>query len=120
MPNVPIEGPKLAVEIAKQLITISLALLAFTVAFANAFKDKDAAHMPIPANLSYAWALYLLTIFFALWTMMAATGTALEADKGSLTNPKHNNIQFPTACSIVCFFSAIVLTAMVGWAILHS
>lgn len=116
---VPIEGPKLAVDIAKQLITISLALLAFSVAFSNAFRSAPTAPLPIPASLKLAWGLYLGTIFFALWVMFAATGTALNADEMKPSKTGHKNIKLPSGLSIICFFVAIVLTAHAGYAILN-
>jgi hypothetical protein len=76
------EGLKASAEIAKQVITLSTAAVAFTVTFL----DKFTAHASgpfrgVPQSLYVAWGLFGLSILFSLWTLMAITGTLVSLDR---------------------------------------
>ena len=109
------EGPKMAAESAKQFITLSSALLAFTVAFAKEFRTSTTGPLTVPGELKFAWTFYILTIILSLWTLLAATGTMFEFDKGEASNPTHSNIRIPGFFMLLSFAVAIVLTLWAGW-----
>src|SRR5262245_60453105 len=85
-----LEGPKAESEIAKQIITLSTGAVAFTVTFIDKFHPTPramtgatGASTSVAATadqaqlhgLYVAWVLFGLSIGFALWYLMALTGS---------------------------------------------
>ncbi len=105
----------LANDVAKQLITLSTAVLALSITFT---KDvlKDAAHGP-QLVLRLCWLLYLLSICFGVWTMLALTGTLMPVDP--VAQPPSlsfgGNVRLPAALQVVAFVMATVFIIMYGW-----
>lgn len=62
-----------ASDSTKQLITLSTAILTLTITFGKDVLQKvDASTKD---NLTYAWIVYLVSIFFGIMTLLALTGT---------------------------------------------
>jgi hypothetical protein len=77
------EGLKAQADIAKQMITLCAGAVGFTVTFVDKFTANSAGHSKLPLSLYVAWALFGLDIIFALWTLMAITGTLDVMDRHS-------------------------------------
>jgi len=76
------EGLKAQADIAKQMITLCSGAVGFTVTFVDKFTANSPGHpAKIPLSLYIAWALFGLDIIFALWTLMAITGTLDVLDR---------------------------------------
>jgi hypothetical protein len=61
-----------ATDLAKQLITLATGILALSITFMkDVLKDKGVVKWP----LATAWVVYLLSIIFGMWAMMAITGS---------------------------------------------
>jgi hypothetical protein len=103
---------KSASDLAQQLITLSTSILALTITFT---KDilKNPSQKSI-ASIKIAWLVYLLSIIFGIWTLMAVTGTLAPINHQDC-NPKlqiMGNIRFPAALQIISF---IIGTALIIW-----
>lgn len=82
-----IEAPKAEADVAKQIISLSTAAVAFTVTFLEKFKApgdpatgtaESAGNntlLVLSNGLYWSWLLFGLTIAFALWYLMALNGT---------------------------------------------
>ena len=69
-----------AADVSKQLITLSTAIITVTITF-----SKDILGGGTDTNkywLLAAWGMFVVTIFFGVWTLMALTGS-LEPIEGN-------------------------------------
>lgn len=116
-----------ASDATKQLITLSTAIIAFTVTFSkdilrstpgqNGSGDVAA---PVPHSskilLAVSWGLYLVSIICGIWTLLALTGT-LEPLTDRIRQPltiRGSNVTLPSALQIVCFLLATLLIVAFG------
>lgn len=127
-----------ASDVTKQLITLSTVIITITITFSKdiiTFTDTSAKNY-----LFWAWILYILTIFFGIWTLMALTGSLQPMKKQAKkteTNGGDNseisesveevqdiaqecsinsgNIRVPSILQIVCFIVALSLTITYGY-----
>jgi hypothetical protein len=112
-----IEGLKTSNTLVAQVITVSAALLAFTVTFAEKFSPKDGPISP-PLPLKISWLAFAVTILLAFWALMAITGTMNELDRGrEETNPKRSNIRIPAVLTFLSFFIGVASLIVAGWQI---
>lgn len=115
-----IEGIKAANTLVAQVITVAAALVAFTVTFAEKFTPKDQLIQP-PASLKISWILFVLTILFGFWTLMASTGTLNQLDHGQTeTNPERWNIRIPAGLTFLGFLTGSIALIVAGWTIAGS
>jgi hypothetical protein len=129
-----------AAEVTKQLITLSTAIITITITFSKDiinFADNSAKNY-----LLLAWILFIATVFFGIWTLMALTGTLQPIKKDSNQNqpqsnseadtnatptvPQDNtvdsncsintgNIRIPSMLQIICFIVALSFTIAYGY-----
>ena len=98
----------LAVDLAKQLITLSTAVIAFSITLTKALKDPSKGSLGL---LFSAWICHLISIFFGIWALMAITGTLMPVappDTGA-TLTFGANIRVPAGLQIGTFFLASFL-----------
>jgi hypothetical protein len=107
-------------ELTKQLITLSTAVFALTLTFA----DKIALAGHGNENLlQIAWVLYLVSVAFGLLTMMALTGQIAEPEVRSdgSDGPEVIDvvttaaIRLPSLVQVLTFSAALVLTTVYGF-----
>jgi hypothetical protein len=120
------EGLKTASEIAKQVITLSTGAVAFTVTFLEKFvPHADGKTLSVPASLYISWGLFALAMGFALWTLMAITGTLIAFDREvngwTLTDADKKavgggagNVNLPAWLMLVSFFLAVLAMIWTG------
>ena len=100
-----------AQETTKQLLTLSTAVIALTIAFT---KDIVAGGSTISkVLLGLSWASYLLSALGGILTLMALTGT-LGAAGRSEPSIMSKNITRPAGLQAVAFVVGLVLTIVAG------
>ena len=124
-----------AADVTKQLITLSTAIITITITFSKDiinFADNSAKNY-----LLWAWILFIATVFFGIWTLMALTGTLQPLKKGTSNNQPEpdtnsnsptenindivncsintNNIRIPSMIQILCFIVALSFTIVYGY-----
>lgn len=111
-----VEGLKAVADLAKQIIALGSALIGVTVTFAEKFQAKLAnGAVVVPPQLAWAWISYVLSVFFAVLTLMAVTGSMNEIDTtGQETNPKRTNSKIWGWPMIGFFVIGLALTAIAG------
>jgi hypothetical protein len=112
--SVPTESLKLAIDVAKQIITLASVIITLTVTFAKDLgPSKDG---PVPLVIKLAWLGYGAAIVFAVWTMLALTGTMRDIEAGnSGLNIDASNVRLPAAGMVLSFIAGIALTIVAGW-----
>jgi len=127
-----------AADVTKQLITLSTAIITITITFS---KDivSNFANNPAKNYLLWAWILFIATVFFGIWTLMALTGS-LQPLKKNAKNKKTEtetvsnteqivevdcsintgNIRFPSIIQILCFIVALSFTIVFGFSSLQN
>jgi hypothetical protein len=123
------EGLKAALDTTKQIITLSTAVIALTVTFLEKIVQplaSGARH--VPPTLKVSWIGFGLAILFAVWTLMAVTGTLNSLDRKALGLPLNaaqnqattqlaegGNIRIPALLMMVAFLFGAVLTIATGF-----
>lgn len=104
------DGFSFAGDTVKQMIALSTGVIALTVTFASdVFGDVSGTP---EAVLVTAWSVYLLSILFGLWTLLALTGTlGANATTASIYN---TNIRLPAIGQVITFFLASILIVAFG------
>lgn len=103
---------------SKQLITLSTAIVAFTITFGKELFGgvNNKAALVV---LIISWALYALCIVFGIWTLMALTGSLAKPKKKVTEGPDSKevevsiydkNITTPEILQIISFVLALILT----------
>lgn len=103
---------------SKQLITLSTAIVAFTITFGKELFGgvNNKAALVV---LIISWALYALCIVFGVWTLMALTGSLAKPKKEVTegTDSKDievsiydKNITIPEILQIFSFVLALIMT----------
>jgi hypothetical protein len=112
-----------ASDATKQLITLSTAIIAFTVTFSKEILRNTAGEPNQAALVSHggkillviAWSLYLFSIICGIWTLYALTGTleqkALKKVDISTRGP---NVTVPSIGQIILFMLATGLIVAFG------
>lgn len=104
-----------AQDATKQFTTLSTGMIALTITFSKEFlgpaatEDRDLA--------LWAWAAFIASVFFGLWTLLALTGTLEPVSKGGeppAPSIRQPNITIPSALQIITFFAGLVLTVLFG------
>jgi hypothetical protein len=104
-----------ASDLTKQLITLATGILAITITF-----SKDIIKSPLTPRsaivmMMLAWVVYLLSIIFGLWNLMALTGE-LEPKGAASAEPttKGANVFIPTVLQIGSFLVATLMAIVFG------
>ncbi len=100
-----------AQESTKQLLTLSTAVLALTLAFLKDVADKDAPRWII----SVAWIGYVVSIVFGIATLMTLAGN-LEGKNNDSAQPSiyEGNTRALAALQVVTFILALIFTVWFG------
>jgi hypothetical protein len=116
MPEPSIKQFEVAVDIAKQLITVSAAIITVTIAFSRDFVGIARMSGLDKVLAGSAWVLLLLSVVGGLWCLYAVNGT-IEAVTRSSPEAKSIydwNIAIPMGIQQVTFLLAIVVTVVFG------
>lgn len=107
-------GVEFARDLAQQLITLSTGILALTITFTKDILN-NASGSPTRL-LKLSWIVYLISICFGIWTMMALTGTlAPLASSGIQPSLAINlNVRLPAALQVLSFLGGIILIIIFG------
>jgi len=118
-----VEGLKSAADLAKQLITLSTAMVGLTITFLEKIVEPIAAGgvRHVPCLLQLAWGGFGLTILFSCLTLMGITGTLNALDRKANGLPLNTqqeksvdaygqNITLFAILMICAFLAALVLT----------
>ena len=123
------EGLKGALETAKQIIALSTGVIALTVTFLEKITQPTAtAARHVPGTLKVGWICFGLAIGFAVWTLMAITGSmnALDRQARGLTMDENQkraveeltdggNIRIPAWLMLLFFAAGAALTIATGF-----
>ena len=99
-------------ESTKQIITLSTGIIALTITFGKDFAI-NVAPSARPLAL-WSWGLFLLSVFFGLWTLLALTGTLEPIKSQTIPSIRGRNITIPSALQILTFFAGLVFTVIYG------
>jgi hypothetical protein len=124
-----VEGLKAALETTKQIITLSIGVITLTVTFLEKIVQPTAiGARHVPATLKAAWICFGLAIGFAVWTLMAITGSMNSLDRqarGLTMNEDQKraaealadggNIQIPALMMLLLFAAGAALTIATGF-----
>lgn len=123
-----------ASETTKQLITLSTAIITLTITFSKDVTGGVAESSKI--YIIWSWGLFIASVFFGIWTLMALTGSLQpmskkenapdeekEEEKNKIqeeTNDKSFsingfNIRLPSGLQILTFVAALILTVIFGY-----
>ena len=101
-----------ASDLAKQLITVSTGILALSITF---LKDVVKVNPEINFGaLKWSWGLYIASIFFGFWTLMAITGSIWNLLEANVSSQQVVHIQAPAFLQIVLFFFATIFLICYG------
>lgn len=112
------EDTKLAVEfasdLAKQIMTLSTAVITATISFT---KDiVSAASAKAVRFLRLSWVFFLLSLISGVWTLMALTGS-LASKGGGLSGTSELlalNVRLPASLQIVSFLLGVLFVILFG------
>lgn len=111
--KIPTRGLDKAFDCMKHLTTLCTGIIGLTVTFAKEFKSSP--DLSVPDSLIIAWGGFTVSLFFALWSLLAITGTLNALDTGGASNNAMDaNIRIPALISILTFVVAIGLTVYAG------
>ncbi len=122
------EGLKAALELTKQIITLSTGVIALTITFLEKIVQPTAsAGRQVPWSLLSAWIFFGLAIVAAVWTLMAVTGSLNALDRkangGTLNSDQEEavreladstHLRTPALIMLLLFLAAITLTIITG------
>lgn len=97
-----------AQESTKQMLNLATGIIALTITFSKDFLRSVPAEAKLYALLS--WGLFLISIFFGLWTLNALTGCL------SKQNPSIHgkSITIPSMFQILSFLGGLIMTVIFG------
>lgn len=108
-----------ASDLAKQLITLATGILTVTITFGDKLGGSVKG---LPRwLLGGAWTIYLLSILFGIWMLMALTGTLAPIAKSG-NRPAEpaitgKNVRLPAMLQILSFLVATLLVVAFGLAV---
>lgn len=123
-----VDGLKSALETSKQVIALSTGALTITVTFIDKIVQPGETEARFPGPLKGGWIAFGIAMFFAVWTLMAITGTLNALDRKAhgleLTEvhkrateslAEGSNIRIPAFLMLLSFFFAALLTIATGF-----
>lgn len=110
----------MAQEVTKQLITLSTAVFALTLTFAESIAKPGHGCKTL---LEISWILYLVSVGFGLVTLMALAGQIVDPEVKQSANGKQQAvdtintgaIRIPAIIMVLTFGAALVLTTIYGF-----
>ncbi len=103
-----------ASESTKQLITLATGIVALTITFAHDLLEEVSE--PAICLLRAAWIMYLISIGFGIWTLLALTGE-LEpnpAQHEKTPSIRGANVTLPSLLQILAFVLGTTLVVAFG------
>jgi hypothetical protein len=114
-----------AADTTKQLITLATGIIALTITF-----SKDiigASELSNSSLIFWSWGLFIFSIFFGIWTLLALTGNLQPMKKKKIVDEKQvenqkeeecnintRNVKIPSALQILSFLLALIFTVFFG------
>src|SRR5690348_6779335 len=101
---------EVAIDIAKQLLTLSTVIITLTITF-----SKDFLGGATPGQktlLSVAWLLFFVSVLGGVWLLYAANGSLSEADPAKRHSIYDLNTAIPMGVQQIGFVVGLALT---GW-----
>lgn len=101
-----------AQDVAKQLITLATAVITITLTY-----NKDFAKHATEGNrqlVVFSLYLFLVSILFGLWTLMALTGNLQPTSGSGTPSIRTANVTLPAILQIICFLVAMFLVILFG------
>lgn len=118
-PDVMSERSKKAFDFAadstKQLIGLSTGIVALTITFAKDILGGLGTGLRV--TLAIAWLIYLLSILFGSWVLLALTGTLepkSEEDKKQPARIRGANVTIPSLAQLLTFLLSTLLIIVVA------
>jgi hypothetical protein len=105
-----------AQETTKQLLTLSTAVIALTIAFTKDIVQGGSATSKVV--LAVSWGLLLVSAASGIITLMALTGSLGAADGQTPPSIRSPNITRPAMVQALAFLIGLVLTIVAGAAAL--
>jgi hypothetical protein len=99
---------EVAIDIAKQLLTLSTAIITLTITFSKDFLGAATGFQK--GLLSVAWLFFFVSVLGGVWLMYAANGSL--ADLTRRHSIYDSNTAIPMGIQQVCFVAGLALT---GW-----
>ena len=113
MDNKPFD---VAIDVAKQLVTLSTAIVTLTVSFWKDIVTPAAVNTADRVIIGSAWILYLLSILCGMWCLYAINGSIARPSQPPQA-PRSiydSNIALPMGGQQLTFLLAIILTVAFG------
>lgn len=104
-----------AADTTKQLIGLSTGIVALTITFAKDILGGLGTDLRV--TLAIAWLIYLLSILFGSWVLLALTGTLepeSEEHKKEPARIRGANVTFPSLAQILTFLLSTFLVIVVA------
>jgi hypothetical protein len=100
-------------DLAKQLITLATGILALSITF---IKDVLKNNGPVITRpLKWAWSLYLFSVVFGIWEMMAITGSIFQFVPSLTPTTQYGiNVQIPGLLQVLTFLLATIFLIVYG------
>jgi hypothetical protein len=101
-----------AYDSMKHLTTLCTGIIGLTVTFAKEFKVSQ-TDLSVPFALKLGWFGFAVSLFFALWSLLAITGSLNEMDtgnEGASNDAMRSNVRIPSLVAVLSFVFAIVCT----------
>lgn len=100
-------------DLAKQLITLATGILALSITFIRDVLKNNSVVITRP--LKYSWFLYLFSVVFGIWEMMAITGSIFAyVPSAAQTAPYGTNVRIPALLQILAFLLATIFLIVYG------
>jgi len=96
-----------AARLAEQIITLTTGVIGVSITFMKDFIGK--APKNTKKYIKISWFIYLVSLIFGIWTLMAITGT-IEAAQNSIGGP----VKLPAALQIITFLIGTVFLIVFG------
>ncbi len=116
-----------AADTTKQLISISTGIIALMVTFS---KDIVGNSINSKGLLTWTWGIFILSIIFGVFTLMALTGTLQpikkpkkgeeEKEEEIELDINNGNIRILSFLQVLTFVGAIILTGIFGYQSLNN
>lgn len=103
-----------ASDTTKQLITLATAIIAVSITFSTDIISNTTAHR---WALVTAWIIYLVSIAFGVWALLAMTGTLelASGDETAVPSIRGSNVRFPSIIQILAFVTATGFLVAYAW-----
>jgi hypothetical protein len=105
-----------AVDVAKQLLTLATVIVTLTISFWKDIVTPAAVGTTDRIIIGGAWILYLLSILCGIWCLYAINGSVAQPSQPPLA-PRSiydPNIAFPMGGQQITFLLAVIATVVFG------